>query len=301
MTNLDRFTFDEFSEKLWALFNGQALIPHFSSTLDTANFTFQYLEGDNANFYLFESPDPIVLFSSHLALSSHSKTLLLLDVNNGGLRFNGIECKNNQFALISEQSQLPFCFQIPENSPILVCDIKSDNKKFNQLCHSMVPVSIDVNYAQELREVTQKATKVFPDKTANIGAILLIRIVELLAFHSTSMHQEASTGRSKLSRKDFIPKCIDFMMEMSSTEAIKLLSEQQQISEKTIRNTFKYISGFTPKEFEQISKLFTFRRALKQPGIVTVFEAAIASDVYRWSRYASRYSSIFKELPIKTL
>ncbi|GLR74597.1 hypothetical protein [Aliivibrio sifiae] len=301
MTNLNHFTFDEFSEKLWELFNGQALIPNFSSTLDTANFTFQYLERDNVNFYLFESPDPIILFSFHLPLSPHSKTLLLLDVNSGGLRLNGIECKNNQFALISEQSQLPFCFQIPANSPILVCDIKSNNKKFNQLCHSMVPVSIDVNYAQELREITQKAAKSFPDNTVNIGAILLIRIVELLAFHPTPMRQEAPTGRSKLSRKDFIPKCINFMMEMSSTEAIKLLSKQQNISEKTIRNAFKYITGFTPKEFEQISKLFAFRRALKRPEIVTVFEAAIVSDVYRWSRYASRYSTIFKELPIETL
>jgi galactitol-specific phosphotransferase system IIB component len=121
-----------------------------------ANFTFQCIKRDNVNFYLFESPDPLVLFSFHLPLSFHSKTLLLLDVNNGGLRLNGIQCEDNQFALISEQSQLPFCFQIPAHSPILVCDVKSDNKKFNQLCHSMVPVNIDINYAQELKEVAKK-------------------------------------------------------------------------------------------------------------------------------------------------
>lgn len=301
MRHSDHFTFDEFSEKLWDLFHGHALIPHFSSSLDMANFTFQCIKRDNVNFYLFESPDPLVLFSFHLPLSFHSKTLLLLDVNNGGLRLNGIQCEDNQFALISEQSQLPFCFQIPAHSPILVCDVKSDNKKFNQLCHSMVPVNIDINYAQELKEVAKKASKAFPDHTSNIGAILLMRIVELLSFHPTPMRPEASAGRSRLPRKDFIPKCIDFMIEMSSTEAIRLLSSQNSISEKTIRNAFKYSVGFTPKEFEQISKLFAFRRALRQPETITVFDAAIASDVYRWSRYAIRYAKIFKELPRQTL
>ena len=52
---------------------------------------------------------------------------------------------------------------------------------------------------------------------------------------------------------------------------------------------------------EQISKLFAFRRALRQPETITVFDAAISSDVYRWSRYAIRYAKIFKELPRQTL
>jgi AraC-like DNA-binding protein len=301
MTINDRFTFDQFNEKLWSLLHGQVLIPHFSSPLNIPNFIFQCVERDNVTFYLFESPDPMVLFSFHLPLSPQSKTLALLDVNTTGLRFNGIRCEENQFALISEKSQLPFTFQIPAHSPILVCDLKSDNNKFNQLCHSMVPVDCDLRYAQELKEIAKKVTKILPNHTSDVGAVLLKRIVELLSFHPTPMRPEASAGRSRLSRKDFIPKCIDFMMEMSSTEAIKRLSEQQQISEKTIRNSFKYITGFTPKEFEQISKLFAFRRALKQPDITTVLDAAIASDVYRWSRYASRYAKIFKELPRQTL
>lgn len=297
----ESFTFDEFSEKLWSLFHGQALIPQFTSPMSKASFTFQSLERESVNFYLFESPEPFVLFSSHLPSSEYSKTLLLLDINNQGLRFNGIACKDNQFALVSEKSQLPFCFQIPAKAAILVCDIKSNNKKFNQLCSSMVPVNCELSYAQELKDITKKVCATFPNHTSDIGAQSLKHIVELLSFHPTPMRPHALTGRSRLPRKDFIPKCIELMAEMSSTEAITLLSQEKKISEKTIRNAFKVTMGFTPKEFEQISKLFAFRRALKQPEIMTVFEAAIASDVYRWSRYASRYSKIFNELPIETL
>ncbi|PQJ89328.1 hypothetical protein [Aliivibrio sifiae] len=295
------FTFDEFSEKLWSLFHGQALITTFNSPLNEACFSFQYLERNNVDFYLFESPEPLSLFSFHLPQSLKPKTLLLLDVNNKGLRFNGILCEEHQFALISEKSQHPFCLQIPVNCPILVCDINTNNKQFQELCNSLVPVNIDIKYAQELKTVVRHASKMLPNKDSNVGAILLMRIVEILSLHPTPMRPQSLTGRSRLPRRSFIPKCVDYMMEMSSTDAIKQLAKEKNISEKTIRNAFKETVGFTPKEFEQISKLFAFRRALKQPEIVTVFEAAIASDVYRWSRYASRYSKIFKELPIKTL
>ncbi|WP_254106025.1 hypothetical protein [Aliivibrio fischeri] len=299
-TNAD-FTFDEFSEKLWSIFHGQALITKFSFPLNNACFTFKSLKRNNINFYLFESPDPLSLFSFHLPSTSQLKTLLLLDVDNAGMLFNGILCEGHQFALISEKSQQPFCLQIPAHSPILVCDINTDNKQFHQLCGSLVPVGIDIKYSEELKIAVRNANNMFPNNHSNVGATLLMHIVELLSLHPTPMRRQALMGRSRLPRRNFIPKCIDYMMEMSSTEAIKQLSKERNISEKTIRNAFKETTGFTPKEFEQISKLFAFRRALKQPDIKTVFEAAIASDVYRWSRYASRYFKIFNELPIQTL
>jgi AraC family ethanolamine operon transcriptional activator len=113
-----------------------------------------------------------------------------------------------------------------------------------------------------------------------------------------------SEGRPALPRDEIIRRCKS-LLERHHEEPLRIedFLNVTQVSERTLRRAFKEYFGIGPSRYLQLRQLHQVRRLLKSSDAesTTVTRLLFGQGVSQLGRFASRYRTLFGELPSETL
>ena len=119
-----------------------------------------------------------------------------------------------------------------------------------------------------------------------------------------TQHTPEEKGRPKTSRGEIIRRCLEFLdQQLLTSVRISELAAVAGVSERTLRTVFNEYYGIGPIQYLQLCNLHKVHRALKaaRPEETTVSQILMDHGEWAFSRFASRYSRLFGELPSTTL
>lgn len=96
----------------------------------------------------------------------------------------------------------------------------------------------------------------------------------------------------------------DFLLDsLKENMSIQSISDQFNVSDRTLSNSFKSLFGMTPKHFIKLLKLNHAHEDLQfaDPKKTTVSDIALKWGFLHFSRFAKEYKSLFDVLPSETL
>ncbi|MGK7881774.1 MAG: helix-turn-helix domain-containing protein [Crocosphaera sp.] len=111
-------------------------------------------------------------------------------------------------------------------------------------------------------------------------------------------------GRPKITREKIITRCRNFIEEYKSQPVtVKELAAVCQVSERTLRTTFKEYFGIGPARYLKLRQLYQVHRALRVTGDKKVLISDVMAEygVWEFGRFAGEYRRLFGEMPSQTL
>lgn len=115
------------------------------------------------------------------------------------------------------------------------------------------------------------------------------------------MGPDNEIGRSRQPRKYPLSMLVREMIEGNTSQhALMSTSTRYQVSERTLRNSFKLATGLTPKQFELEYLLHRFRQAIIQNPDQTIEHVCQQLNIAQWGRFSHRYHQRFLENPSNT-
>ena len=114
-----------------------------------------------------------------------------------------------------------------------------------------------------------------------------------------------SIGRpSKHSKRDVIRRCKKFL-ERNEAQPVRLseLVDASRVSESHLRSIFSAYFGVPPAQYLKLRQYHRIRHALKSASAESnsVTDILLQNGVWEFGRFASRYRTLFGELPSTTL
>ena len=301
---LDLVSFDSFRHSLTSCLNAEVLLfnDDKGNIKDIHNncFVFHERERNQVRFTLVSSPDDLIAFSLNPENQPKDTALLVFPLEPGAFTFNGFQFNEQHIGLITASSGSAYTILTRSRNLWVIVSFKNQSRHLDLMSSSMVPLTIQSQQLDIIRHETGKRIK-GPDPKGTPILDQMARLLEEIAVMPPPMRPQQSTGRSRLPRKQIIPRAISLLRQHSgSTPLVKKLSEALQITPQSVRNMFIESLGMAPKAYWLLRKLYMFRDALLSGEYASVQNAAFSQDIQDHGRTAARYKELFREYPSDT-
>ncbi|WP_017220425.1 helix-turn-helix domain-containing protein [Moritella dasanensis] len=301
----DHFYFlDEFNIRLSELTCGKMMFDYDQCVEHNVNIPHCYFhqgKRPRVRYTAIMLKHDVTLISSCYQPSNTKLSLVIMSIDEGRICFNGVWLSKSQIALVSAQSSVPFVVNIPAYTRVLLAEIDDTGKQLREFSNALIPLDVNQQYMNKLRITADITDRGQLENSPLGGTRALLKLTTELQQQVPPLRPQSLKGRSRLPRKVLIPKIVSQMEQDGITPfSLNRTAEALNISTKTINQLFKHYTGFAPKRFYLLMKLFAFRQELQKPATESVIQAASNINIDGWSRYAARYQRLFAETPNKT-
>lgn len=298
------YCFDEFNTRLAELTCATLLFDYdlcSHQNINEAHYYFHQVQRPQVRYTAISLKHDASLISRDYKPLNINLSLVIMAIDDKKLCFNGVWMSTSQIALICARSRVPFTLKIPANTRVLIAEIDHMGKQLLEFSNALTPLEVNLDHMGKLRKAADITDRGELTKHTRGGTHALLTLTAELQDQIPPRRPQSLKGRSRLPRKVFMPKVMKLMEENNiALFTLNHAAESLNISTKTINLLFKYYTGFAPKRYYLLTKLFAFRHELQKPTTQSVIHAASNMNINGWSRYATRYQRVFGEMPHKT-
>lgn len=224
---------------------------------------------------------------------------------------NGQVVNPDSFALLEPGCEFCICTKKPHDwcvvfipSHLLPGDADLGKSKS---CFATLPQrGMARRFASTMQQIFQSAAAC-PEFESSPAAQLAAAALFEVATSVIGVKPEAEPngdGRPRFSRTQIIRSCMDTIDQFGAPALdVRKLALAANVSERTLRSSFKEYFGIGPNRYLQLRQLHTIHQALKNadPFHDTVGDILAAHEEWAFSRFAARYRKHFGHLPSETL